>query len=77
MLPDRWNPRVWLRNAVRALNRWLMAPTPAEMEEWVRRWEAVWDELRPSVSTSSEGPSPATPLDEPSEQAPPSARKTH
>jgi hypothetical protein len=31
MLPDRLNPRLWLRNALGAFLRWLNRPTQAEV----------------------------------------------
>ena len=46
MLRDRWNPRLWLRNALRAAGGWLNKPSPAElavMEAWRTELMALID----------------------------------
>jgi len=36
-IPDRCNPRIWLRNAIQRVSRWLMRASDAEMEAWLRQ----------------------------------------
>lgn len=43
-IPDRWNPRLWLRAAMLATRRWLLKDTPTEAaarraadEAWLER----------------------------------------
>lgn len=47
MLPDRWNPRVWLRD-------WLNRPTASEQAR-VDALKRSWDEFRDSMLRDSEG----------------------
>ena len=48
MLPDRWNPRVWLRD-------WLNKSTPTEKA----RWDAIWRGENPDSATpKADGGSP-------------------
>ena len=35
-IPDRFNPRIWLRNIIVRVNRWLWKMTPAERAELAR-----------------------------------------
>lgn len=50
MLPDRFNPRLALRSAVRWLSRWVNGLSNAERAEMARQmaelsaWKARWDE---------------------------------
>lgn len=42
MLPDRWNPRLWVRD-------WLSAPSRAERERWEAakvNSDVAWSEFR-------------------------------
>ena len=38
-IPDRFNPRIWLRNIIVRVNRWLWKLTPAERAELARMWK--------------------------------------
>jgi len=47
-IPDRWNPRLWLRDALRLMARWLMRPTRdeelhsrLEMAKQLMKWPHV------------------------------------
>ncbi len=51
-LPDRWNPRVWIRD-------WLNARTPAEQSAHQREVEEM-GALRQVILTSAEGPNGST-----------------
>lgn len=49
MLPDRWNPRLWLRNSIRAFLGWLWKPSPDELVEAEIRRREEWDDLSRKV----------------------------
>lgn len=52
-IPDRFNPRIWLRNIVRRVNRWLWKLTPAERAELARMWKEAEEVSRVSAPSST------------------------
>jgi len=40
-IPDRWNPRIWLRHGRNRWIAWLKRATPAEAAEAEARWQEV------------------------------------
>lgn len=61
MLPDRWNPRVWLRD-------WLSKPTQAEIQahqEWQARMYSLLDSVTGVSGTLCTGPDSAAPAQSP------------
>lgn len=52
-LPDRMNPRVWLRDAVSAIARWLMRPTREEVIRNHTEIILMWMDC-PGVTTTAD-----------------------
>ncbi len=58
-IPDRFNPRIWLRNIIVRVNRWLWKLTPAERAELARMWKEAEEVSRVSAPSSpGEVPAP-------------------
>jgi hypothetical protein len=73
-IPDRFNPRIWLRNIIVRVNRWLWKLTPAERAELARMWKEAEEVSRVSAP-SSPGEVPAPQPGAQSETAPAPSRQ--
>lgn len=74
-IPDRFNPRIWLRNIVRRVNRWLWKLTPAEEAEIARMWAEADEVLNRAFAPSSQGEVPAPQPEAPCDTAPAPSRQ--
>lgn len=74
-LPDRLNPRIWLRNIIVRVNRWLWRLTPAEQELLARMWEEAEVVISRVSAPSSPGEVPAPQPGAQSETAPAPSRQ--
>lgn len=54
-IPDRFNPRIWLRNIIVRVNRWLWKLTPAERAELARMWAEADEVINRAFAPSSPG----------------------